>query len=359
MAKLRLLVDPPYEGEALSSFLGRTAQAYCLPVPTLIEELLQTSVRRSRIRDIDLWPTTELLSALSDAVPGWQPHVANAITFEGWVLFPGSRCAYCPSCFADDLRSGRVPYFRLDWIAVLTTFCWDHGTPLCQWRHGTRGIRKLPGSWLFAQTGGAREDPTFYRDDLDRLARHVELDASESDPGAASNGLALVKHLQVLLEAPLAMRLDGAPLYGEYSHFHTAVRRLSTFALSFLGDGADATSPALHLHNLGLNDWFATTPGQTFGPRHRRFPANAMRVGVDPAWRRTYLWLVARTLASCEPFASNEFHAFGLPADPEEWWRNTLVPACPQSIRGLVSEWIVEFQAYATPAQRVCATALA
>ncbi|TWI05721.1 hypothetical protein IP93_03010 [Lysobacter ruishenii] len=38
---LRLRVDPPYPGESMSSFLGRTAQFYAMPVPTLLTDLMQ------------------------------------------------------------------------------------------------------------------------------------------------------------------------------------------------------------------------------------------------------------------------------------------------------------------------------
>lgn len=45
-------------------------------------------------------------------------------------LAPGSRSAWCPYCFAQDLhfRSG-WPYFRREWALISRTFCYEHSCP--------------------------------------------------------------------------------------------------------------------------------------------------------------------------------------------------------------------------------------
>lgn len=48
-------------------------------------------------------------------------------------MAPRIRHAYCPLCFEDDWRSGRTPYFRLDWARFLMTHCQIHATPLFEW----------------------------------------------------------------------------------------------------------------------------------------------------------------------------------------------------------------------------------
>lgn len=51
-------------------------------------------------------------------------------------LAPGSRSAYCPRCFAEDLEwSNGFPYFRRTWAQIATTFCYKHDPPqpLANW----------------------------------------------------------------------------------------------------------------------------------------------------------------------------------------------------------------------------------
>lgn len=58
---LKLRVDPPYPGESMSSFLGRTAQFYAMSVPTLLADLMQGETWSCHgRRDVDLAPPTVL-----------------------------------------------------------------------------------------------------------------------------------------------------------------------------------------------------------------------------------------------------------------------------------------------------------
>lgn len=58
--------------------------------------------------------------------------------------------AYCPLCFATDLRIGYLPYFREDWGNLLSTMCRAHRTPLFRWSSGTpRNPKGLP-NWMTA-----------------------------------------------------------------------------------------------------------------------------------------------------------------------------------------------------------------
>lgn len=149
--RLRLRNDPPYSGESLSSFVERTAQFYGTPINAFLSQLMEGhdwSVRG--YRDLDLNPPDVLQSRLADSVQGWRSPLAEHRGFHGWVMAPSLRHAYCPICFTMDLTTGRTPYFRMDWAPFSVTICWEHGTPLFEWKtRDSMGHRRLPQAWLY------------------------------------------------------------------------------------------------------------------------------------------------------------------------------------------------------------------
>src|SRR3546814_13343948 len=86
-----------------------------------------------------------------------------------WALAQRQRRAYCPTCFQEDLAAGRTPYFRNDWIPVLVTACWRHGTPLFDWEMVySKGWRRWPKSWLYKTDNAAGDIPGFMHYHLGR-----------------------------------------------------------------------------------------------------------------------------------------------------------------------------------------------
>src|SRR3546814_1462547 len=89
-----------------------------------------------------------------------------------WALAQRQRRAYCPTCFQEDLAAGRTPYFRNDWIPVLVTACWRHGTPLFDWEMVySKGWRRWPKSWLYKTDNAAGDIPGFMHYHLGLLAQ--------------------------------------------------------------------------------------------------------------------------------------------------------------------------------------------
>lgn len=327
--RLRLRVDPPYPGEALTSFLGRAAQTYGVPLSDLLRQLTQQSLSKGGRRDLDRWPSNALLGALSDAVPGWSFSPEGLGGFRSWVLSPTARHTYCPTCFVEDLAAQRVPYFRQDWMAVLTTTCWEHGTPLYQWRWIKSGLRTLPKAWMFQAAFGVETYPAFFQADLAGLQNLREASANTSDAGPELlQALNLLHRLQQLLEKPAAQMM---PAYVEIPNIEwslqNSVRRLCLLATSFSGNRRVCPMAAA-LRPPMFGDWFGAPP-PSLRPRQYEYREFALRIAGDVAWRRTYLWFVARTLAGCQPFADSLFQEFQ-PWEPwEAWWARDVWRLCP------------------------------
>lgn len=100
---MRLHVPPPYEEETLSSFLGRSAQAYRIEPRLLVAELTQGLKWGTGRRDLDRAAPEGMLHRLETAVSGWRSPFDGFVGFHEWVLAPAQRFAYCPYCFREDL----------------------------------------------------------------------------------------------------------------------------------------------------------------------------------------------------------------------------------------------------------------
>jgi hypothetical protein len=201
--RLRLRVDPPYDGESISSFVGRAAQSYSTPVRSLLSDLTGGKPPSKQKIDLDRNPSNELLEGLGDAVHGWNSSLDNMKGFNHWVLAPSERYAYCPLCFKEDLEGSRVPYFRNDWMAALTTNCWKHRTPMFNWllRSPTYG-RQLPKDWILRSRRDASTYPEFFMADLHALEEIAEAHEtlSAETPFPVSKMLSAVAELQYSFE---------------------------------------------------------------------------------------------------------------------------------------------------------------
>lgn len=167
--RLRLLVDPPCEGESLSSFIGRTAQFYGIPPMALLTELGRPSGPTHWRYDLDLNPHPTILLRLGEAVTDWRSPMALHQGFRHWVLGPSHRTSYCVRCFEEDLERGRTPYFRLDWVPVLVTSCWRHQVPLFNWLDSPGGLRRMPRGWI-RQSKDSGDVPQFFQGHQRKLA---------------------------------------------------------------------------------------------------------------------------------------------------------------------------------------------
>ncbi|MEG3791248.1 TniQ family protein [Lysobacter sp. CCNWLW3] len=176
MGGLTLRVDPPYEGESLSSVIGRAAQFYGTPLMALLADLGRPAGSSYRTYDLDFRPHPLIESCIGDAVPNWRSPVDGHRGFHHWVLGSSHRTSYCVRCFEEDLALGRTPYFRLDWAPVLVTSCWKHRVPLFNWLDvSSGGMRRLPRAWV-QQTEAEDAAPSFFlehRRKLDDLLKGI------------------------------------------------------------------------------------------------------------------------------------------------------------------------------------------
>jgi len=140
----------PYPGEALSSWMARSARVYSLDLAGLL-----TSYRgfdSATIETLDASPdfqTLQLLSTLTGVDvpeiarctlagnhPAWLPrwttwqHADWEITERRTLLPHRLSVNVCPTCLREDDREGREQYLRLRWFCAAMTLCDRHRVPL-------------------------------------------------------------------------------------------------------------------------------------------------------------------------------------------------------------------------------------
>lgn len=319
---LRLRVDPPYLGESMSSFLGRTAQFYAMPVPALLADLMQGAAWSCHgRRDVDLAPPAVLEQRLAESVKDWRSPLTEHAGFLNWTLAPASRRAYCPLCFEEDLAEGRTPYFRMDWIPALVTSCWIHETPLMEWGDcESTGRRRLPKAWLYKTYDQDQALPAFMRSHLEAISQ-----LKRSDAAPAEEGPSLPVVLSWLRRVQLAgeKRFDASiPAYMQVrtieEDLRSDLRRLVEFA-SRHKDGLREPPLAESARPDQWPGWFGALPGSA-RRREWKFSDNGIRQIGCVRWRRSYLFFAVRTLAGTERYGA--FIA-GTPVSVSgwmEWW---------------------------------------
>lgn len=322
---LKLRVDAPYPGETLSSFLGRTAQYYMTPVPTLIEELMQGGAWRNWRRDVDLAPPATLEHRLAHSVKDWRSPLMDHVGFQNWTLAPNSRRTYCPLCFQDDLAAGRTPYFRMDWIAVLVTSCWRHETPLFVWEDcDSVGRRRLPQAWVCKAGSRDQATPAFMQMHLARLKRLREGEPRTADGLDLHEVLGWLRRVQDAIEKPF-----DAPLPA-YSRVSTAEEDLRSYLRCIVEFAAryelrDREPPLAHAARPVLwSDWFGPLPDSA-RRRQWKFADGGFRRTGCVGWRRSYLFFAVRTLAGTGRFGRFITGGHKRSGDWAVWW-NELRP---------------------------------
>lgn len=322
---LTLRVDPPYPGESLTSFLGRAAQFYRTPYKSLITQLLggKKLVGKGAL-DLDLNPPPALELGLARSVHGWRSPIESHKGFHGPVVMSRGRYAYCPRCFKEDLESGRVPYFRIDWTPLFVTTCWRHRSMLMPWYEVSRfGLRRLPASWLY-QEGGGHDAPAFFDEhlgQLDEFKRGTPRIYGGLDPRVVTSKLAR-------LQSAIEKQSDAAiPLFSGGRDPRLRLRRLACeiakVAVSELwGAGPDQEEQkCLQIEPVSYE--LVRVPVHL-----REWPhaLNAIRRVADLNWRRTFAWVVAMSLEGTLEFG-REFCPEGRPQAWRVWWKGTLIPA--------------------------------
>ena len=317
---LALRVDPPYPGESLTSFLGRAAQFYRTPYKSLVTQLL--GGKKKGALDLDLNPPPDLEAALARSVHGWTSPVAPHRGFYGPVVMSRGRYAYCPRCFKEDMEGGRVPYFRIDWVPLFVTTCWNHGSMLMPWYDVDRfGLRLLPKRWLY-QERGEYDAPAFFDEHL------KQLDAFEGGTPRIYGGLdpRLVASKLARLQAAIEKRSEAAiPLFPGERDPRWRLRRLAMeiarVAVGTLWGAGPEQSEQKRLHIEPVSFELVRVP-----TRIKEWPhaLNAIRRVADPNWRRTFAWVIANTLEGTLEFGE-KFCPEGQPQPWREWWNEVLI----------------------------------
>lgn len=325
---LRLRIDSPYPGESISSVVERAAQFYGMPVPALMNQIMADEVWSSRSRrDLDMNPPRALERRLSECIPGWRVSSSDHAVFMKWTLAQRSRHAYCARCFEEDLAAGRTPYFRYDWIAAMTTFCWVHQAPIFDWEAvDCSGRRRLPKSWIYRLDHGRCEMPGFMR-------RHIALlEWLKSDAGSVviagdislAGAMQSLWQLQCLIEKPSAAPMpERGPFQNDLDKFRHAAGLIVRFATRH-EDRHREPPLACSARPEGLNAWFGPLPNCA-QRREWKFSDQGIRQTGGVAWRRSYLLFTARTLAGCDRFRSLLDSLSSAPAW-RDWWMNSLRP---------------------------------
>jgi len=329
---LRLLNDSPYQGESLSSFLGRTAQFYGMPFDALMEQLMGGHEWDAKGRpDLDLNPPDVLQACLAESVENWRSPVDEHQGFHGWVLAPKCRNAYCPLCFYQDLANGTTPYFRMDWMAVFVSICWEHGTPLMEWRGlDCHGRRRLPKGWLFRSRRERVVWPAFFSRHCQRLV-HLDEPLRDKQERAPREVFGYLHGLQAAVEKRSAWHMATYPMAQSPSD---AVRSFAKeLVLSFVaGDiplDAVVVSSWLNFDGCsGPNPWYVLDP-QGFREQWRSSLVDNIRQVKVLERRRALLYLAARVLADSKGFGQTISYAHPIKSPWKAWrqdevWRAVL-----------------------------------
>lgn len=338
---LRLRVDAPYPGESMSSFVGRAAQFYAMPVHVLLAQLMSgqkwTSGGR---RDIDLNPPSALERRLAESVKDWHSPLAEHQGFCSWTLAPACRNAYCPTCFEEDLDVGRIPYFRNDWIPVFVVTCWSHGTPLFSWEDvDGAGRRRLPKAWLYDHNHRLAAGPAFFHHHRGQLGRLM--DQPLRDLGPEHDSYDPLRYLAGLQAAVEKRSTDAMPPCGRGKDARVALRSLVSDLVSNSArylTGRYESPIAMTACPQGLDGWFEPMPSAV-RRRNWKFSESGLRQTKQLGWRRTYLLFAARSLAGTDRFGYLIDPISTVRASWRTWWQRDLFPHMGQEQRATL-EWL-------------------
>ena len=325
----RLLIDPPYPGESLSSVVSRVAQTYAVSTYKLIDELVGSDPWSNRHRkDLDFDPPKSLEENLRMRVYGWTSPVRSSWSIHGKKILHTLRTAYCPLCFECDLVERRTPYFRLSWASAWTTICWKHRCPLMDWKDTSqKQYRKLPQKWIHGKFARSDDVPVFHLENR-AVANEYFADnmrsfdrASLNDPDA-NTVLQLLWRLQCLLARPGEEMTDNPLPYRPSELQYRAYTVAHLGATQFAPQVESPAACAIYRVELSplLSDSYDKMNVLT-KPTSDRCIRNTSTV----AWRRSYLWFAARTLATSRRFSRVMTGRERSECEWPDWWA-TFIP---------------------------------
>lgn len=209
---LSALAPRPEVGEAISSWLARTAEAHLLTVIELQHEIGGSIAAFDR-GDCTLLPR---LACMMQA----DVEALRSMVLPHFILQPAragppppSCWSVCASCLSEDRAQGRAPYVRSAWTDPLFVYCPIHNAPLVP--HGNSPTRVVADEFLFDRKHKSHEprDATlsrFYFDKPHEVSRiHRELNLSSDEYDAENQGLRYAI-LDIVDALATNMRTDGS-----------------------------------------------------------------------------------------------------------------------------------------------------
>lgn len=311
---VRVPISPPAIDETFSSVLDRAAVFWGLDRETMISALVPYEASAAHAAEADS-PTPALVSAFAAAI-GAPPDLvlSTSIENESSTIAPGFRVAYCPLCWDDDKNAGRDPYFRRVWCAMDAILCAVHRIPLDAWATNTLG-RRLPPPSACCESKRADE---LWLNGLDRARRW------ESDRNADVMRTIVVATAGFSANAVAALsnsKMDRCDWRGG----RDAIERVGLLL---------ATNPAPYAEHLPMDRLVPDVAcGYLFSGNRRAAAPSTMEEGWEavrrlgePALRRTFWWLIARTVADeWQPLPIRRWA--GACSGLESWWYRRVQPA--------------------------------
>lgn len=125
--------------EALDDWLEVTASLYSSTKENLLDEIARL-LNWPRMSSRDVTNDDALKMRLA-------AELGQQLTRGNPVRVSDAR-SYCPLCVLDDLRAGRLPYFRRIWAHSLCTICSVHSAPLFLWQFSNEQGEKTLPPWM-------------------------------------------------------------------------------------------------------------------------------------------------------------------------------------------------------------------
>jgi hypothetical protein len=152
----------PQPGEAPSSWVARIAHAHHLLVDEMVEVHACTLPALDRGRAQDSWSQIVSRTPTRNAPAPSKVflELTNRGLFNGPVPHWGLAdwWCYCPTCIQADLRTGRPPFIRSDWLHPLAFACVEHEVRLRAWPHGLERLLPDGAAKFELESLGASDD---------------------------------------------------------------------------------------------------------------------------------------------------------------------------------------------------------
>lgn len=309
---LKLLLEPPYPQEQLSSIVERSCRAYGISLESFAVQARAAIGDASHDVYLD-WdcPPPAVLEMLVWADDFSGPQLADHVIYDSpaW-LSPGNREQACLLCLAEDEDVGREPYYRVSWALVSSTFCTIHLCPFVRWRSASRFMANK-----FVTYSNAFEQIALTSVRNQRgWAGKALADRLRAWEGTLTDALRGIKRLSDITDDLLRIQLDFA------------------IAMGTLPSGRNGTLPSgrISVANracTGSLDW-VMSPGGRFNawPHHGGW--DEFRSQRGPEYRRAAFYLTAASLEQGWPVRVGDLVPWGrgITSGSTEWWDLVIGP---------------------------------